>query len=132
MKLAFFLVILVGAQAWAEAQPGIWDQLQTGSRTAIRGKIKSLNVRANSVEIVLTVGARASTPSLKLCTEIASASADNDFFRSEEQRAAFFHQRMESLREAYRSGQIVELGTRGPWNPCVDSVQITSDESRFK
>lgn len=126
MKTSLILTMLLGLTAWADSQPGVWDQMQTGSSVAVKGKIKSLNVRANSVEIVLSQGSENLTRTFKLCTEISSSTADNDFFRSEEQRAAFFHQRMESLREAYRTGQVVELGSRGPWNPCLDSVRISN------
>lgn len=118
--LALFALVLFAAHAFADADPSVWEQMQTGSVTTIEGIVKGLDIRGTSVLVKIADGddGQVSTHTLKLCT------ADSDNFRSEEERAVFFHQRVQSLREAYKSGESVQLSYRGPWQPCLVSVAI--------
>ena len=115
----------------ADVQAGVWDQLQQSGGSRTQAQIVGLEVLGNSVNVTVqkVEGKSSARETLKLCTEIASA-ADNDFFRSEEQRAAFFNQRMTSLREAYQSGELVQLSSKGPWSPCIQNVALLRTQKR--
>lgn len=86
--------------AAAEFGPGVWEQLQTRGSTVINSQVIALEI-SDEVVVVEFSGGRA-----KLCSLDSSLS----------------DQRVAALREAYKSGDIVELSFQGPWNTCLKTI----------
>ena len=105
--------------AHSEYGPGVWEQMQNGSTQAIRARIESVDVSGDQavVEYSDHSGRRTKSP---LCIETQPLPSG----RSEELKAMFQNQRLEQLREARRSREVVELSFQGPWQSCLTSVRL--------
>jgi hypothetical protein len=112
MVLAF---ILSGA-----AQASVWDQMQNGETSRVTGKVESLEISGGGVK----VGLKQMSREMRFCDDFSTEDRDNGYFDSESRRAALAVERLEILRDAYKSGETVELTMKGPWNPCLQSVRL--------
>lgn len=79
------------------------------------------NAQVESIEVSgskITVGFKDhdQTQTVELCQD----PKNEPFFG-----VTFQNQRVEILRDALQSGKKVELGLKGPWSPCLDSVKIS-------
>lgn len=127
MKIILLLLPIVAVfVANAQPAPGVWDQMRDSSGLDAEGSVES--VELSEIAVAVTLRNEKSNTSiqqkLSLCNENIS-SRDNSIKPSEEMRAATFQQQVGALREAQKSGDKVRLKYRGPWNPCLQSVQIT-------
>lgn len=102
------LVMSISGTVSAEFGPGVWEQLQTRGNTVIVSPITALEV-SDQLVVVEFNGGRA-----KLCAQDSSL---ND-------------QRVAMLREAYKSGESVELGFQGPWNTCLKTISQRRTNSK--
>lgn len=126
---AILLSLMIGCSiAMADGfQPSVWQQMQEGQTSTVAAKIKTIEVLDHGVSISFAKkdGRREVTETAKLCDDFSTSGHDNAYFDSEERRAAFFRERMELIREAYKTGETVELAYRGPWNACLQSVRLS-------
>lgn len=99
--------------------PSVWDQMQHESANASTGKITSLEIGDQGIEIGVTSNGDQATT--KFCDD--SAGSEGESYRSAQAVA-----RLEILREAFKSGEKVELTYDGPWKPCLRSVRIVRAE----
>lgn len=105
--------------------PGVFEQLQHGTLSPTVGKITSLEVGDKGIAIGVTTktGRKATTTTTaRFCDDSSGSEAES--FRSAQTVA-----RLELLREAYKSGEIVELAFAGPWNSCIHSIRLSKKKS---
>lgn len=88
--------------------PGVWEQLQERGNTVIVSKISALEI-SDQMVVVEFEGGRT-----KLCSQDSSL---ND-------------QRVAMLREAFQTGQLVELSFQGPWNTCLKTISQRRTNSK--
>ncbi len=88
--------------------PGVWEQLEARGNTIVSSRISALEV-SDQMVVVEFDGGRA-----KLCSQDSSL---ND-------------QRVAMLREAFRSGDVVELSFQGPWNTCLKTISQRRTNSK--
>jgi hypothetical protein len=134
LSVTFRLVVLMLAALLAPlvgADTSVWEQMQEGHTSQVRAKIKSLEINSGSVRVgfVTKVNGKDS-PALeytRMCDDFATEGIPNGYIDSESRRAALASQRMELLRDAFKSGETVELAYKGPWNPCLQSVRLVKN-----
>jgi exosome complex RNA-binding protein Csl4 len=124
LRLAFGLLIgillALSVTSRADFGPGVWDQLQNRGDIIVLAKITKLEISPSQVsvgyrEIVKGKKDKAGLKTATLCREQSTLSYAN----------VEHHQRIESLRDAYRSGEIVKLSMTGPWSPCLSSITLS-------
>lgn len=109
IKLALAVILMsISGTALADFGPGVWEQLEKRGNTFVSTKITALEI-SDEMVIVEFEGGRA-----KLCSRDSSL---ND-------------QRVATLRDAYKSGEIVELGFQGPWNTCLKTISQRRTNSK--
>ena len=124
--LAAILTLIVSLHAQADVFPAsVWEQMQEGTTSHVEAKITGLEILANRVKIEFTTTSDKKTNSALLCDDFGRK-GDNQYSDSEERRAAFFFERVQSVRDAFKSGATVEIAYSGPWNPCLQSVNLFS------
>lgn len=120
---AFFASALFSATGYADFGPSVWTQMQTNGHSRIQAKIVSLEISEMGAQVtyrqIKDGDAQATT---QLCAPIGTEN-----YRSEEMRTSLHGERITVLREALKSGQVVELGFQGPWSPCLSSIRVQSD-----
>lgn len=129
MTLRFALSLLFGVQltisvtARADVQPGVWSQLQHNG-TRVKGKITGFDVppgRAASVSYRAVGMDRPGSQTAELCRPKDSTDVTT---------AVEYNQQLQLVRDARKSGEIVELSINGPWNPCLVVSELGSDLSK--
>lgn len=109
------------------AQASVWDQMQTSGLERVTGKVTALEFQGTgTLNLSLQVageGGTKITKSFQSSTDTMNG-ACNNAYHSDEERVAFFTQRVELLREAFKNEDVVELSFSGPWNPCLNSVRV--------
>ncbi len=122
--LAAILTLIVSLHAKADVSPAsVWEQMQEGTTSRVEAKITGLEILANRVKIEFTVTGDKKADSALLCDDFGRK-GDNQYFDSEERRAALFRERVQSVRDALNSGATVEIAYSGPWKPCLQSVNL--------
>jgi hypothetical protein len=100
--------------------PMVWEQQKNGSLAKAECTVKSVEVAFTQVSIELKLkNGDTQNVVLNECKE------PGDYSMSEFRNAVSFGQQVELLREARRKQSRVLLAYRGPWNPCLYSVEIT-------
>jgi hypothetical protein len=89
--------------------------MQQNANGTLKAKITRLEMTPSRVAISFkTVGKNTQAQSAELChKDVGLATV-----------AVEYNQQIESLRQALKSGEIVELGMQGPWGPCLSSVTL--------
>lgn len=120
------LAMLLPAMACADNfGPGVFEQLQQGTLSPTLGKITSLEVGDKGIAIGVTTKTgrkTTTTTTTRFCDDFSGSEAES--FRSAQTVA-----RLELLREAFRSGENVELAFAGPWSPCLRSIRLIKKKS---
>jgi hypothetical protein len=122
-KLFTVLILLVSFAARADGfGPSVWEQNKYGSLQNIDAKIIDVVPLENQVWITYRrMPADKNSPeTMKLCDEDGS---DNNNFRSEDMRAAFFREHSAGFNAAKVSQKPVQLVYKGPWSPCLLTVK---------
>lgn len=116
-------LIAFSTAAHADFGPSVWTQMQTNGHSRVLAKVISIEISEQGAQVTYRQIKEGETQgSTSLCAPIGTEN-----YRSEEMRTSLHSERLMVLREALKSGQIVELGFQGPWNPCLSSVRVGSD-----
>ena len=103
--------------------PGVWEQLERGSLEPIQAKIRQVKFQGGgvllSIEKITDAKGNTALETYSLCTHDKAMNNWN----SEAERAMALNLRVQALREAEKSREIVRLGLRGPWQPCVWPIE---------
>jgi len=102
------------------AQASVWDQMQTNGLQRVTGKVTAIEFQGTgtlnlSLQVAGEGGAKV-TRSFQASTGTMNGACNNSY-HSDEERVAFFTQRVELLREAFKNDDVIELSFSGPWNP---------------
>ena len=118
----FALVLLLFLSGTAKAEyiwpTAVWDQLESGSVDSIETKIERVELRDGRVLLTLGKDTDGREDQAYLCTH------DKALQLPELARLAAIGMRVQSLREAAKSHDLVKLGHYGPWSPCVWPITI--------
>lgn len=107
------LIILVTQGAEAQvSEPLVWTQMQEKPNQTLRGVVKGLEL--NGDRVIVELASSDGLKKLQLCSDPAQIPFDRP-------RA----DKIELLRDAYKSGEAVELGLTGPWSPCLNTVRVS-------
>ena len=104
------LIMSISGTAAAEFGPGVWQQMQERGNTIIRTQITGLEI-SDQLVVVEFSGGRT-----KLCSYDPAITLND--------------QRIATLRDAYKSGELVELGFQGPWNTCLKTISQRRTNSK--
>lgn len=116
--MKFFLVSALFTIA-AQAAPGVWEEMQNGTVNSQKGIVKNVQISGHEIIVKLeTKDQLGNTVILqdKLCQERDE--------RSEEMRATFLKSKFELLEEARKSKREIEIGSKSPWNSCINFVSL--------
>jgi len=114
------LAMTISVTAHAQFAPGVWDQLQHNGDRTIEARIEGIDISSKSVQVeyqeMVDDGGKGR---IDLCRESVGDHSQHEGWLS-----AVNNQRIETLRQAKRSGEIVTISMRGPWSPCLSSISV--------
>lgn len=127
---AFLLLVglyfLVTAQANASySNPSVWEQMQFNPHRVVKAQVKAIQVDGESVKIEIASPGSKEITSVILCTNENQEPFRTNGRPTEPVRAVYQAERISLLREAFKSGEAVELGFSGPWSPCLNTVRMS-------
>lgn len=91
----------------------VWDQMQQMPTDSSQGVIKSVKMEGSHARFQLQTD-DGKTREYTVCSDPAQVPFD---------RPTETKQRV--LEKAFETGDRVELGMSGPWNPCLSKIQVT-------
>lgn len=122
MVLFLFLALALTLSVTGRAQngPGVWDQLQHQGERTFDARIEKLEISTRSI----VVGYREMVDDggkfeIILCSESVADHSQHEGWLS-----AVNNQRIETLRQAFKSRETVRISVRGPWSPCLSSISM--------
>jgi hypothetical protein len=122
---AFILLLTTAAHAddsvW-EQQDSVWDKQEDGSANAIDAKIERVDL--DGLKVTYTTvedGEDPVTKTSKICTQDRAV---NGKFYTESDRSLAIGFRVHKFREAKKAQDVIKVGVRGPWSPCVYPLEI--------
>lgn len=111
---SMIIALLISSWVHAEPSPSVWEQMQTKNVIHEDALIESVEVTGSKIIVGFTENGQSQTA--ELCRDIKNEPHFG---------VTFENQRVEMLRVALKSGERVQLGLKGPWSPCLDSVKIS-------
>ncbi|MGE3683047.1 MAG: hypothetical protein AB7G93_15090 [Bdellovibrionales bacterium] len=121
LVLAILLIARVHLEAHAAFEMSVWDQMKYTS-SGVTATIVPFRTHTEMAAIEYIPKGQTEPRKIRLCTDFETN-------LESEMRAVFTKQRLEILQRAGEDGTLVELGIRGPWNPCLDSVRALKGKS---
>lgn len=114
------LTLALSVTAHADFAPGVWNQLQDGGTQTITARIESLDISTKAVRVgyreMVDDGTKGQ---MNLCMDSIA-----DHSQAEGWLSSVNNQRIESLRQALNSRELVDLSFKGPWSPCLSSIAL--------
>ncbi len=103
----------------AFADPGVWEQLETGTANPEKGVVKS--VEPQGIDLIVTIETKDKMGdtvqrSGKLCREPSTQWPDIV-------QASVIRAKRDQLEEARKSKKTVEFGSTGPFNSCISFIK---------
>ncbi len=112
------IILTLSGTAHADFAPSVWDQMQHGGAQTITARIESVDISTKFIRVgyqeMVNDGAKSS---MNLCMESIADHSQHEGWLS-----AVNNQRIETLRQALKSRELVELSFQGPWSPCLSSI----------
>jgi len=123
--LMYVTVVVLGAMPMAYAGLSVWDQMKTGDLSSVTAKIVGVQLLTNQVRVVYTIqdGKTVIQRTTSLCEDPSGVNMNQATgVDSEERRAVYLKARIDSLLEAKRSGESVQLSLTGGWDDCLQTI----------
>lgn len=119
MKNALIVSILISSVN-AFASDSLWGQMESGKFEPLNGRVVKIQDGVDSASVDLEVkdaDGQRRVRTLPICNSY-------DPSQTETERAAFMSRRLEVLRQAQKSDDRVQAAVKGPWQPCLQSVEL--------
>ncbi|MGZ3722614.1 MAG: hypothetical protein ACXVA9_06775 [Bdellovibrionales bacterium] len=125
-KLILIAILTAAVQLHAEESPwdqdSNWTQQESGAVNAFEATIKNVNPKGLKVTFEkLEPGEAPVVQTLKICTQDAAVNESNP---TEADRAIAINRLVQEFHSAKKTGDLLKVGIRGPWNPCIYPISI--------
>lgn len=119
MKNAILVLVLISSVA-AAADSSLWGQMETGKLEPLNGRVVKIQDAgdASTVELeIKTENGERKIQTLAICNPGQQS-------QTETERAVFMSRQLELLRQAQKADDRIQGSVKGPWQPCLQAVEI--------